>query len=208
MADRAYEVDVDMVASGIVAEEAELSAILKVSADTRRADKMEAINIFIGFLAIVMVLLGNNVDYICGGCNTQRCRVPNSSGPTMCSVAAGQGAPSINGIPDAMMSATESPGVDGTLPVSVVNRPIRSSLEAGQGPLRIDETSTALSPTRRTPEDPEAGEVPARGPPTSPDVDFIEFLLGNNVDYICGGCNTQRCRVPESTKWEKIWVEA
>ncbi|KAB1226631.1 Proteinaceous RNase P 1, chloroplastic/mitochondrial [Morella rubra] len=40
MADRAYEVDADMVASGIVAEEAELSAILKVSADTGRADKV------------------------------------------------------------------------------------------------------------------------------------------------------------------------
>ncbi|KAB1227771.1 hypothetical protein CJ030_MR1G028918 [Morella rubra] len=146
------------------------------SPDVDFIELMEAINIFTGFLAIVMVL---------------RYGVSNSSGPTMCSIAAGQGAPSINGIPDAMMSATESsgrimcsiaagqgapningipnammsasesPGVDGTLPVSVVNRPIRSSLEAG----------------RRTPEDPEAGEVPARGPPTSPNVDFIEFLM-------------------------------
>ncbi|KAB1227769.1 hypothetical protein CJ030_MR1G028916 [Morella rubra] len=76
---------------------------------------------------------------------------------------------------DAMMSPTESPGADGTLPVSVVNRPIRSSLEAGQDPPRIDETSTALSPTRRTPEDPEAGEVLARDPPTSTDVELLRI---------------------------------
>ncbi|KAB1216644.1 hypothetical protein CJ030_MR4G015721 [Morella rubra] len=70
---------------------------------------------------------------------------------------------STNGIPDAM-SPAESPGATGTLLVFGVNRPIRSSLEAGRGPPRTDETSAALSPTRRTPEDPEAGEVPARGP--------------------------------------------
>ncbi|XP_059454085.1 proteinaceous RNase P 1, chloroplastic/mitochondrial-like [Corylus avellana] len=40
LADRAYAVDADMVASGVVAEEAELSAILKVSVDARRADKV------------------------------------------------------------------------------------------------------------------------------------------------------------------------
>ncbi|XP_041028205.1 proteinaceous RNase P 1, chloroplastic/mitochondrial-like [Juglans microcarpa x Juglans regia] len=40
MADRAYEVDADMGASGLVAEEPELSAILKVSANAKRADKV------------------------------------------------------------------------------------------------------------------------------------------------------------------------
>lgn len=40
MADRAYAVDADMVASGVVAEEAELSAILKVSVHARRAGKV------------------------------------------------------------------------------------------------------------------------------------------------------------------------
>ncbi|XP_041001143.1 proteinaceous RNase P 1, chloroplastic/mitochondrial-like [Juglans microcarpa x Juglans regia] len=40
MADGAYEVDADMIASGVVAEEAELSVILKVSVDAKRADKV------------------------------------------------------------------------------------------------------------------------------------------------------------------------
>ncbi|KAB1200021.1 hypothetical protein CJ030_MR0G008638 [Morella rubra] len=154
--------------------------------------------------------------------------LPVVSGPTICSVAARQGAPNINGIPDAMMSPTESSGADGTLPVFFVNRPIRSSLEAAMSPtssLLADPKATQVPPpvppisppvideslTRTTPENLEAGEVPARVCPTSPVVDFVEFLLGNNVDYICAGCNTQRCRVPvsvfDSTEWGKIWVE-
>ncbi|KAB1216648.1 hypothetical protein CJ030_MR4G015725 [Morella rubra] len=70
-----------------------------------------------------------------------------------------KGPPSTNGIPDAM-SPAESPGATGTLLVFGVNRPIRSSLEAGRGPPRTDETSAALSPTRRTPEDPTSPHSP------------------------------------------------
>lgn len=40
MADRAYEVDAHMIESGVVAEEPELSALLKVSADEKKADKV------------------------------------------------------------------------------------------------------------------------------------------------------------------------
>ncbi|GMY32254.1 proteinaceous RNase P 1, chloroplastic/mitochondrial-like isoform X1 [Fagus crenata] len=40
MAERAYEVDSDMVANGVVAEEAELSAILKVSVSAKHAHKV------------------------------------------------------------------------------------------------------------------------------------------------------------------------
>ncbi|GMY32247.1 proteinaceous RNase P 1, chloroplastic/mitochondrial-like isoform X1 [Fagus crenata] len=40
MAERAYEVDSDMVANGVVAEKAELSAILKVSASAKHAHKV------------------------------------------------------------------------------------------------------------------------------------------------------------------------
>ncbi|WCJ28844.1 proteinaceous RNase P 1 [Euphorbia peplus] len=40
MADRAYEVDKDMAASGVIPEEAELCALLKVSADVNRPDKV------------------------------------------------------------------------------------------------------------------------------------------------------------------------
>lgn len=40
MADKAYEVDVHMGESGVVAEEAELSALLKVSSLSERADKV------------------------------------------------------------------------------------------------------------------------------------------------------------------------
>ena len=40
MADKAYEVDAHMAASGVMPEEAELSALLKLSADVNRADKV------------------------------------------------------------------------------------------------------------------------------------------------------------------------
>ena len=40
MAERAYEVDSDMVANGVVAEEAELAAILKVSVTAKHAHKV------------------------------------------------------------------------------------------------------------------------------------------------------------------------
>ncbi|KAJ7978247.1 proteinaceous RNase P 1, chloroplastic/mitochondrial-like [Quillaja saponaria] len=39
-ADKAYEVDAHMVASGVMAEEPELSALLKVSSETKNADKV------------------------------------------------------------------------------------------------------------------------------------------------------------------------
>ncbi|KAA8545566.1 hypothetical protein F0562_020350 [Nyssa sinensis] len=40
MADKAYEVDAHMVESGVLAEEPELSALLKISSDVKRADRV------------------------------------------------------------------------------------------------------------------------------------------------------------------------